>query len=67
MSAPANLKEVRDWLQGEIIKLSEAGNAAHARGEMPYHQIVAVHAENVAMATAKALNRVLELLEEKDK
>ena len=54
MSAPTTFAELRDWLQKTIITLNHT--PAHA---------VPIHAETVAMNTAKAVKRALEILAEK--
>lgn len=64
MSKPMDFTEISVWLQSEVIKMTAAANQAVEDGNMTHDQAMVVHAENVAMITAKALNRTLELLEE---
>lgn len=65
MSAPTNFIEIAAWLQNKTSDLTAAANRAVEDGNMTHDQAMVVHAENVAMHTAKALNRALELLSEK--
>lgn len=65
MSAPTNFIEIAAWLQNKTSDLTAAANRAVEDGNMTHDQAMVVHAENVAMHTAKALNRALELLAEK--
>lgn len=65
MSAPTTFIELAAWLQSKTSALTAAANRAVEDGNMTHDQAMVVHAENVAMHTAKALNRALELMAEK--
>jgi len=65
MSAPNTFIELAAWLQSKTSDLTHAANRAVEDGNMTHDQAMVVHAENVAMHTAKALNRALEILAER--
>lgn len=63
--APKSFAELREWLQSEVTGWSKAANEALQEGSVSVMQAQAIYAEKVSGSTAKALNRLLELLEEK--
>lgn len=60
---PETFTELREWLQSEVAGWSKAANDALQEGSVSILQAQAVYAEKVAMTSAKALNRLMELLE----
>lgn len=65
MSAPKDFAELREWLQKEVEGWSKAANRAITEDGTDPQSAQIIFAEKIAVSTAKALNRALELLEEK--